>query len=321
MDPDLSYFATQTVSSASSLVSNNLSSNNIQFVEAHGRADSSVSCKVFSLVQDVPAQITTKTSPDSKLALSEISVQENISPVTPDKPSVPSSLVTPPPPRTWSSCTPSSLSDLHMKDRTRLSPSSPDLHLKERARLPSGILSTTSLLESLDAAHSPLPSHLFAKPDLPLSRKSRFQPSDAEVSPNLAAKPGKNWRRSIVMAAASDPVPDLARLSLAPNITVSSAKPRSSFNVVPVSSGSRHSCLDFKRRRPVLDEVVPAPVKRGVDVELLAVCSSNTIVQFEDVYTQELMEVAVKLGEKAFGGNSDINYEKQIIIVYFLLFS
>ena len=219
-----------------------------------------------------------------------------------------------------------------MKDRTRLSPSSPDLHLKERARLPSGILSTTSLLESLDAAHSPLPSHLFAKPGLPVSRKSRFQPSDAEVSPNLAAKPGKNWRRSIAVAAASAPIPDLTRLSLAPSLTTSAAKPRSSFYVVPAISASRYSCLESVQRKLVLDETVSTPeVELGLDEQLLAVCSSNTVVQFEDVYTQELMEGAVKLGEGAFGevfrvgakegasvlkivpfgGDIDINDEKQ----------
>ena len=68
--------------------------------------------------------------------------------------------------------------------------------------------------------------------------------------------------------------------------------------------------------------------------ELLAVCSGGKVVKFEEVYTEEVMEGAVKLGEGAFGevfrvgikegasvlkiipfgGDIDINQEKQTTV-------
>ena len=68
--------------------------------------------------------------------------------------------------------------------------------------------------------------------------------------------------------------------------------------------------------------------------ELLAVCSGGKVVKFEEVYTEEVMEGAVKVGEGAFGevfrvgikegasvlkiipfgGDIDINQEKQTTV-------
>ena len=70
------------------------------------------------------------------------------------------------------------------------------------------------------------------------------------------------------------------------------------------------------------------------DMELLAVCSGGKGVKFEEIYTEEVMEGAVKVGEGAFGevfrvgvkegasvlkiipfgGDIDINEEKQTTI-------
>ena len=74
--------------------------------------------------------------------------------------------------------------------------------------------------------------------------------------------------------------------------------------------------------------------KKPQDVELLAVCSGGKVVKFEEIYTEEVMEGAVKVGEGAFGevfrvgvkegasvlkiipfgGDIDINQEKQTTV-------
>ena len=73
---------------------------------------------------------------------------------------------------------------------------------------------------------------------------------------------------------------------------------------------------------------------KSKDEELLAVCSGGKVVKFEEVYTEEVMEGAVKVGEGAFGevfrvgvkegasvlkiipfgGDIDINQEKQTTV-------
>ena len=73
---------------------------------------------------------------------------------------------------------------------------------------------------------------------------------------------------------------------------------------------------------------------KSKEEELLAVCSDGKVVKFEEVYTEEVMEGAVKVGEGAFGevfrvgikegasvlkiipfgGDIDINQEKQTTV-------
>ena len=73
---------------------------------------------------------------------------------------------------------------------------------------------------------------------------------------------------------------------------------------------------------------------KSKEEELLAVCSGGRVVKFEEVYTEEVMEGAVKVGEGAFGevfrvgikegasvlkiipfgGDIDINQEKQTTV-------
>ena len=76
------------------------------------------------------------------------------------------------------------------------------------------------------------------------------------------------------------------------------------------------------------------PKSKSAEDQLLAVCTGGKVVTFEEVYTKEVMEGAVKVGEGAFGevftvgrkegasvlkiipfgGDIDINDEKQTTV-------
>ena len=83
-----------------------------------------------------------------------------------------------------------------------------------------------------------------------------------------------------------------------------------------------------------LAEVELEPKSKSAEDQLLAVCTGGKVVTFEEVYTKEVMEGAVKVGEGAFGevftvgrkegasvlkiipfgGDIDINDEKQTTV-------
>ena len=180
-------------------------------------------------------------------------------------------------------------------------------------------------------------------------------------SPGLSAKPGKNWRRSLAAAkretSMANPLLATSRLSMMPSS--GTLRTRSSFYVVPVKPSTlaeatepdQMSTLDTDLVEEVeeveesvsqadhaltrsLADVELEPKSKSAEDQLLAVCTGGKVVTFEEVYTKEVMEGAVKVGEGAFGevftvgrkegasvlkiipfgGDVDINDEKQTTV-------
>ena len=181
-------------------------------------------------------------------------------------------------------------------------------------------------------------------------------------SPGLSAKPGKNWRRSLAAAkretSTANTLLATSRLSMMPSS--GTLRTRSSFYVVPfkpstvvgATEPAQMSTLDTDLVEEVeeveesgvsqvdqvltrsLAEVELEPKSKSAEDQLLAVCTGGKVVTFEEVYTKEVMEGAVKVGEGAFGevftvghkegasvlkiipfgGDVDINDEKQTTV-------
>ena len=181
-------------------------------------------------------------------------------------------------------------------------------------------------------------------------------------SPGLSAKPGKNWRRSLAAAkrdslATTNSGLATSRLSMMPSS--GSLSTRSSFYMVPTKvstgaarlpgspkvqdkvsklleglleeeAGSEEERINQSEVEESMDEVG----LKSHEEELLAVCSGGKVVKFDEVYNEEVMEGAVKVGEGAFGevfrvgtkegasvlkiipfgGDIDINQEKQTTV-------
>ena len=181
-------------------------------------------------------------------------------------------------------------------------------------------------------------------------------------SPGLSAKPGKNWRRSLAAAkrdslATTNSGLATSRLSMMPSS--GSLRTRSSFYMVPTKvsteaarllgspkvqdkvsklleglleeeAGSEEERINQSEVEESMDEVG----LKSHEEELLAVCSGGKVVKFDEVYNEEVMEGAVKVGEGAFGevfrvgtkegasvlkiipfgGDIDINQEKQTTV-------
>ena len=179
-------------------------------------------------------------------------------------------------------------------------------------------------------------------------------------SPGLSAKPGKNWRRSLAAAKRETSMANTllatSRLSMMP--PSGTLRTRSSFYVVPVKPSTLEatepaqmstlgtdlveeveeveesvSQADHALTRSLAD-VELEPKSKSAEDQLLAVCTGGKVVTFEEVYTKEVMEGAVKVGEGAFGevftvgrkegasvlkiipfgGDVDINDEKQTTV-------